>query len=66
MLKNQAILEVKKGDKIYRMELENDSPLGECFDVLSMMQAYILERIQCAAKQLEEQKANVPEEPKPE
>ena len=64
MLKNIAILEVKKGERIYRMELENDSPLGECFDALSMMQAYVLERLQCAQKAVEEKKPA--EEPKPE
>ena len=52
MLKQQTILEVKKNDRIYQLHLSNDSPLGECFDVLREMQFYILSRIEEATKSL--------------
>lgn len=51
MLKNQSILEVKVGDKVYRLYCEPDSSLGEVHDVLVRMRHYVVERIQAAAKE---------------
>lgn len=66
MLKNQAILEVKKDERIYQLTLANDAPLGECFDVLSQMMAYILHRMNEVKKLSDEQQEKVCEDAKPE
>ena len=43
MLKTEAILEVKKGDRIYKMFLPADAPLGETFDVNCEIRAYLIQ-----------------------
>jgi hypothetical protein len=48
-LKNKTYLEVKVGDRTYALECYSDSPLGEVFDALSSMKAYILDRINAQA-----------------
>lgn len=45
MLKQDAVLEVKKEERVYRLHLNNDSPLGEVFDVISEMQSFIIEKM---------------------
>lgn len=45
MLKNKTVLEVKKGERIYQLELYSDSPLGEVFDVLCEMQGFVIGKI---------------------
>ena len=45
MLKNYVCLEVKKNERIYRFNCENESPLGETYDVLTEMLAYVCEKI---------------------
>jgi hypothetical protein len=68
MLKNKALLEVKKDERVYQFYLSPESSLGEAFDVMNEMRAYIIERMvelekaqkeqqeQAAKKQAEEQK----------
>lgn len=56
MLKHSVQLEVKKGERIYQLNLPTDCPLGEVFDVLFQMRAYIADRIN------EAQKADTPKE----
>jgi hypothetical protein len=46
MLKSETALEVKKGERIYKLYCDNSSPLGELFDALSEMQQYVVGRIQ--------------------
>lgn len=45
MLKNEVCLEVKKEEKIYRFSCAPESPLGELFDALSQMRAFVIERM---------------------
>ena len=42
MIKTFASIEILKGERKYNLILENDSPLGECFDVLCEMKAEVL------------------------
>jgi hypothetical protein len=51
MLKNQAILEIVRNGKTFQLLLSNDSSLGECFDVLTEMRHYIVERIKIAEEE---------------
>jgi len=55
MIKNKTILEVKMNERVYSLELDPTSPLGEVFDVLTMMKSFIVERMKDADKK-EEQK----------
>jgi len=50
MIKNQTILEIKKNERTYQLHLSNDSPLGEVFDVLCEMRAFVLNRLNEVAK----------------
>jgi uncharacterized spore protein YtfJ len=45
MLKNYVCIEIKKNERTYRFNCENDSPLGETYDVLTEMLAYVCEKI---------------------
>jgi len=45
MIKTKSILEVKIGERIYNFECYPDSPLGECFDALSQMRGYVLNKM---------------------
>ena len=38
-------LEIKKKDRSYVLQLSSDSPLGEVYDVLSLMRGYIVEKM---------------------
>ena len=51
MIKNLASLEIKKGERLYRMLVENDSPLGEVFDVLSEMRSFVFERVKAVEEE---------------
>lgn len=50
MIKNQTVLEIIKNERVYQLHLSSESPLGECFDVLSEMRSFILERINASAQ----------------
>lgn len=41
----QAALSVKKEDRIYHFYCANNANLGELYDVLNEMRAYVLQRI---------------------
>lgn len=43
-IKTKTILQIKK-TREYKFECENESALGEIFDVLSEMRGYILQRM---------------------
>lgn len=43
--KAKAVVEVKKGDRIYSFHCENNSPLGEIYDAMSEMRAAIVHSI---------------------
>lgn len=46
MLKNITKLEVKMGERVYQLLCEVDSPLGELYDVLSMIKGFVLQKMQ--------------------
>ncbi len=50
MIKNQVVLEVKKGDRLYQLHLDSLAPLGETFDVLYEMRSYVCQMIEEAQK----------------
>jgi hypothetical protein len=43
--KNKFVLEVAKSDRKYCLEVDPQSPLGELFDALCDMQAYVMKRM---------------------
>lgn len=45
MLKHYVCLEVKKNERIYRLSCDNESPLGETYDVLTEMMSYVSEKM---------------------
>lgn len=45
MLKNLAALEVKIGERFYRMMCEVDSPIGEVHDALCQMRNHVVQKI---------------------
>lgn len=60
MIKNLTALEIKSSERIYRLLCEVDSPLGEVYDVLCQMQAFVVTKINethkvaCPEKEVEE------------
>lgn len=42
MLKTQAVLEVKKGERSYSFYISQDAPLGEIHDALHDMQMFVI------------------------
>jgi hypothetical protein len=45
MLKQAAILEVVKEDRVYTMVLPNNAPLGELHDVIFQMRSFVVDKI---------------------
>ncbi len=54
MIKQKTILEVAKSERVYQLEVQPDSPLGEIYDVLNQMRQYVVSRIEAENKQQEE------------
>lgn len=50
MLKNHAILEIEKNDKIYQLHLPDLCTLGEVHDVLFEMRSFVIDKINEAQK----------------
>lgn len=50
MIKTLAIIEISKESRKYQLILSPESPLGECFDVLTEMRAEILTRINASSQ----------------
>lgn len=59
MLKTQAQLEVKIGERIYQLNLPSDAPLGEAHDALYQMRNFVISKL------LEAQKLDAPKESEP-
>ena len=55
MIKAQTVLEIKIQDRTYQFLCSPDSPLGELHDVLSRMNAFIVEKINEAMPKNEEE-----------
>jgi hypothetical protein len=68
MIKNIALLEIAKEDRIYTLMLPNNASLGELHDVLFQMRSFVIDRINEAVKadqpKAPEEVAPVPETPK--
>lgn len=60
MLKQAAVFEVKKEERIYTFILPSDAPLGECHDVLFQMRSFVIDKINAAIE------ADKPKKPEPE
>lgn len=56
MIKSKTVLEVQIGDRIYRMDCDPDSPLGEVHDALTQMRACVVQKIVDIDKSKEEPK----------
>lgn len=63
MIKQSVMLEVKRDDRVYQLQLPGDCPLGEVHDVLFQMRSFIIEKINEAVKQ---DAPKEPEQPKQE
>ena len=59
-LRNKTMLEVKVADRLYSLECNSDSMLGEIHDALSQMKAYIVERINAQVDAEGSKKAAIP------
>lgn len=46
MIKTKAVLEISKGEKVYQLYCDADSPLGELYDILSSMKGIVLQKMQ--------------------
>ncbi len=45
MIKNQSVIEIKVGEKVYQFHCSLDSPLGEIHDILHQMKSYVLKKM---------------------
>ena len=50
MLKQFAVLEVRRGDKIYSLHLPSEAALGEVHDVLFEMRSFVIDKINVAVE----------------
>jgi len=50
MIKTQAILEIKRGERVYQLHLPADCPLGEVHDVVHEMKMHVVQMIADRAK----------------
>jgi hypothetical protein len=60
-LKNKVCIEVEKGERLYSLICETDSPLGELFDALQNMQQVVVE--QTNQMNVSQPKADIVEKP---
>jgi len=58
MIKTLTVLEKIKDSREYRLILSPESPLGECFDVLTEMRGDILKMINDMEKQVQSDSEN--------
>ena len=59
---NKTLLQVRIGERVYSVECNVDSPLGEVHDALTQMKAYVVDRM--VAQMDNEKKAEDSECPK--
>ncbi len=45
MIKCKTVLHHKIGERVYNLEMENDSPLGEIHDALIVMRNFIIDKM---------------------
>ena len=46
MIKNKTVLEIEINGRVYALHVAQDAPLGEVFDVLCQMRAFVIQKIQ--------------------
>ena len=51
MIKNQSVIEIRRGERVYQLQLDSNSPLGEIHDVIHEMKNYIINLIMERHKQ---------------
>jgi hypothetical protein len=56
MQKTKAILEITKNEKIFQFQCEINSTLGECFDVLTEMKNFIIDKMKEVPRESKEVK----------
>ena len=62
MIKSETVLEVKKNDRIYKLQCDAQSPLGELFDSLCEMQQFVIGKMKESQPKREESSAVEPSE----
>lgn len=62
MLKTETVLEVKKEDRIYKLQCDSTSPLGELFDALCEMQQFVIAKMNDSQPKRENSSAVEPAE----
>ena len=45
MLKTKTVLQAQVRDRIYSLELDPESPLGECYDAVNQIRGFIIKMI---------------------
>ncbi len=45
MIKQKTVLEIEVNERTYSFECDPSSPLGEIFDVLTQMKAFVVQKI---------------------
>ncbi len=61
MLKQAAILEIVKEDRVYTFQLPNNAPIGEVHDVLFQMRGFVIEKMNEAMNASKPQEVSEPE-----
>jgi hypothetical protein len=61
MLKTNAQLEIKIGERVYQLNLPSDAPLGEAHDALFQMRSFVISKIN-EAQQADKEKEQKIEE----
>ena len=62
MIESRTQIEIKKGERCYRLNISNDSPLGELYDVISEMRMMVYMKIKEVeeASKVQQEKAEDP------
>lgn len=50
MITNLVSIDLKKGERVYRLICQIDAPLGEIYDVLCEMRGVVIQKIQEAER----------------
>ena len=59
MLEQVSVLKVKIGERLYKLELDPKSPLGEAYDAITQLRSFVIDRIN------QENEASKPKTEKP-
>jgi hypothetical protein len=56
MVEQKTVLEVTHNERLYKLSVLPDSPLGDVYEVLNQMRNYIIDRIESEQKKEKEAK----------